>query len=91
MKQNQLDAIDVVSDLPSVSHAAGLLGSLSWAVEQTGCKLTIHQGITGDQTVVLKDGIISKFKTAEEALANAAAFVDRCAEILSERTARKTV
>ena len=30
-----------------------------------------------------------KFKTAEEAWDNAAAFVDRCAEILSERTARK--
>jgi len=66
LKQNQLESVEVVSDLPSVSHAAGLLGDLGWGGEQTGCTLTIHQGITGDQTVKLKDGIVNKVKTSHK-------------------------
>lgn len=66
VKQHQLDATEVVSDLPSLTDAADLIGDINWGGEQTGCKLTIHQGVTGDQTIRLKDGIVSHRKTSHK-------------------------
>lgn len=66
VKQNQLEAVEVVSDTPSLSNIAIMVGDLNWAGEQTGCKLTIHQGVTGDQTIRLKDGIVNKVKTSHK-------------------------
>lgn len=63
-KQNQLDDIEVVSDMPSLTEPAMKLGSLSWGGEQTGSIFTIHQGITGDQTITLKDCTVRKIKIA---------------------------
>lgn len=54
--QGTLDGVPVVSDMPQLTAAARKLGSLPWKDEQTGCKLIVYQGVTGDRDIRLKDG-----------------------------------
>lgn len=63
-KQHQLDEVEVVSDMPSLTESAMKLGALSWDGEQSGSTFTIHQGITGDQNITLKDCTVRKIKIA---------------------------
>lgn len=57
--QGQLDGIPVVSDMPQLTEAAKRMGSIDWDGEQSGCKLTVYQGVTGDMNITLVDGTAS--------------------------------
>lgn len=57
-KQSTLDGVEVVSDMPALTPAAMKLGVLPWDEEQTGSKLSIYQGVTGDHDINLKDGTV---------------------------------
>lgn len=61
-EQKQLEGIPVVSDLPQLRPAGEKLGELNWKDEQTGSKLHIYQGVTGDGDIKLKDGKVHAFK-----------------------------
>lgn len=56
--QATLDGVEVVSEFPSLTPAAVMLGDLSpkEGNEQTGCKLHIHVGATGHADIKLVDG-----------------------------------
>ncbi|MCZ4315131.1 hypothetical protein O4H66_17125 [Comamonadaceae bacterium G21597-S1] len=56
--QATLEGVEVVSEFPSLTPAAVMLGDLSpkEANEQTGCKLHIHVGATGHADIKLQDG-----------------------------------
>jgi hypothetical protein len=54
--QGTLDGVPVVSDMPQLTEAARRAGSLGWKDEQTGCKLNVYQGVTGDRNIQLTDG-----------------------------------
>lgn len=59
--QATLDGVEVVSDFPSLTKAAVMLGDLSpkEGNEQTGCKLHIHVGATGHADIKLQDGTVT--------------------------------
>lgn len=61
-QQSVLDGIPVVSELPQLTDAAMALGALNWDGEQTGAKLLIYQGVTGDQDITLTDCTVRKVK-----------------------------
>lgn len=60
--QQALDGIPVVSDYPALSPIAEALGALNWDGEQTGAKLRIYQGVTGDLDIALDDCTVRKVK-----------------------------
>ncbi len=61
-KQQALDGVDAVTDMPQLRQAGVKLGELNWKDEQTGSKLVIYQGVTGHADIRLKDGKIHAFK-----------------------------
>jgi len=60
--QQVLDGVAVISDLPQLTDAAMALGALNWDGEQTGAKLKIYQGVTGDQDITLSDCTVRKVR-----------------------------
>ena len=60
--QQALEGIPVVSDYPALSPIAEALGALNWDGEQTGAKLRIYQGVTGDLDIALDDCTVRKVK-----------------------------
>ena len=56
--QGTLDGVDVISDMPTLTSEAENIGTLSWAPEQTGCKMAIYVGVSGDGDIRLKDGTV---------------------------------
>lgn len=60
--QQALDGVPVVSDLPELTDPAIAIGAINWAGEQTGSKLVIYQGVTGDQDIKLNDCTVRKVK-----------------------------
>lgn len=60
--QQALEGVPVVSDLPELTDAAVSIGAINWAGEQTGSKLVIYQGVTGDQDIKLEDCTVRKVK-----------------------------
>ena len=60
--QQALDGVPVVSDLPELTDPAIAIGAINWAGEQTGSKLVIYQGVTGDQDITLNDCTVRKVK-----------------------------
>ncbi|MEO8391180.1 hypothetical protein [Polaromonas sp.] len=61
-KQQVLDGVEVVSDMPQLREAGSKLGELHWKDEQTGSTLHIYQGVTGDGNIKLRDGKVHGFK-----------------------------
>ena len=61
-KQQALEGVPTVSDLPELTDPAIAIGAINWAGEQTGSTLVIHQGVTGDQNITLKDCTVRKIK-----------------------------
>jgi len=57
-----LDGVPVVSDHPSLSAIAVALGALNWDGEQTGSRLKIYQGVTGEMDIELADCTVRKVK-----------------------------
>ena len=57
--QGTLDGVPVVSDMPAITAEAKSLGAFSWDKEQTGCKMVVYQGVTGNADIRLKDGTLS--------------------------------
>lgn len=51
-----------ISDYPALSPIAEALGALNWDGEQTGAKLRIYQGVTGDLDIALDDCTVRKVK-----------------------------
>lgn len=60
--QATLDGVPVVSDHPSLSAIAVTLGALNWDGEQTGSRLKIYQGVTGEMDIELADCTVRKVK-----------------------------
>ena len=60
--QQVLDGVQVISDYPTLSPIAEAIGSLHWEGEQTGVKLRIYQGVTGDLDIALDDCTVRKVK-----------------------------
>lgn len=60
--QATLDGVPVVSDHPSLSAIAVALGALNWDGEQTGSRLKIYQGVTGEMDIELADCTVRKVK-----------------------------
>jgi hypothetical protein len=56
--QSTLDGVEVISEMPALTPEAEAIGPISWDEEQTGSKLVIYQGITGDADIRLKDGTV---------------------------------
>jgi len=54
--QGTLEGVPVVSDMPQLTEAARRIGAFPWRDEQTGCKLIVYQGVTGDMNITLRDG-----------------------------------
>lgn len=54
--QGQLEPTKVLTD------AAKALGAFNWAGEQSGTKLNVYYGISGDMNQKLIDGVVSKVK-----------------------------
>lgn len=59
-KQATIENVEPLSDLLGLTEPGMKLGTLHWNDKQTGCKLTVHQGATGDMNVVLRDGTVDK-------------------------------
>lgn len=62
--QGTLEGVAPITDMPALTPAAVKLGAFSWREEQTGCVLVVHQGVTGDMTIKLRDGTRSIQKVA---------------------------
>ncbi len=60
--QQQLEGVEVVSDRPNLTPAAEAIGALHWEYEQSGCKLKVYSGVTGQGNISLKDGTLRKVK-----------------------------
>lgn len=60
--QQSLEGVPVLSDLPELTDDAIAIGAINWAGEQTGSKLVIYQGVTGDQNITLNDCTVRKVK-----------------------------
>lgn len=60
--QGDLAGVTPVSDLPQLTEAAKKIGAFGWADEQTGCKLVMYQGVSGQGDIKLKDGTVDKVK-----------------------------
>lgn len=54
--QAMLEGVEVISDMPALTPAAEKIGPIGWEDEQTGCKLTIYRGATGDADIRLHEG-----------------------------------
>ena len=61
-KQQALEGVPTVSDLPELTDSAIAIGAINWAGEQTGTKLVIYQGMTGDLDITLNDCTVRKIK-----------------------------
>jgi hypothetical protein len=62
-KQSELEGLDMVQDLPSLTKTGQYLGTLAWGEEQSGCVLTLDYGL-GDEraNIVLKDATTKDYK-----------------------------
>jgi hypothetical protein len=61
-KQGTLDGVQPVSELNALTDAGQRLGAHDWEYEQTGCRLVVYQGFTGDHDIKLKDVTVDKVK-----------------------------
>lgn len=62
----QLDGVDQVSELNSLTNIAENIGHFTWADEQTGCRLNVYQGIGEAEHLKLMDGTVRKTKVTPQ-------------------------
>lgn len=65
-KQGGIEGVEPLSDLSELTDVGLNLGTPHWNGKQTGCKLTIHQGATGDMNIVLDGGTVDKVQWKNE-------------------------
>lgn len=64
-KQSKFEGMDMVQDRPALTPTGQALATLNWGKEQTGCTLTIDQGVGDSHTnLVLKDGTVKDTKVS---------------------------
>lgn len=64
-KQSKFEGMDMVQDRPALTATGQALATLNWVKEQTGCTLTIDQGVgDGRANLTLKDGTVKDTKVS---------------------------
>jgi hypothetical protein len=62
-KQKELEGLDMVQDLPSLTLTGSALATLNWTKEQSGCELTVKYGTGTDRSnLSFKDGTVKDVK-----------------------------